>query len=70
MIQIFLKILLLFDKNTLTITVEFPIIEDIVFKGIKANKIKDEINNNINLKQDLLLTKLFLLKIKNQFYRL
>tara|TARA_B100000900_G_scaffold60089_1_gene45538 strand:+ start:2809 stop:5046 length:2238 start_codon:yes stop_codon:yes gene_type:complete len=38
-------------KNTLTITVvEFPIIEDIIFKGIKANKIKDEINKNVNLK--------------------
>ena len=38
-------------KNTLTITVvEFPIIEDIIFKGIKANKIKDEINKNLNLK--------------------
>ena len=47
----FENIIIDLTKNTLTITVvEFPIIEDIVFKGIKANKIKDEINNNINLK--------------------
>ena len=47
----FENIIIDLTKNTLTITVvEFPIIEDIVFKGIKANKIKDEINKNVNLK--------------------
>ena len=40
----FENIIIDLTENTLTITVvEFPIIEDIVFNGIKANKIKDEI---------------------------
>ena len=47
----FENIIIDLTKNTLTITVvEFPIIEDIILKGIKANKIKDAINKNVNLK--------------------
>ena len=40
-----------FDDNNLTILVkEFPIIDKIIYKGIKAKKIKEEINNNVILK--------------------
>ncbi len=40
-----------FTNNILTISVvEFPIIEKIIFKGIKAKKIQEEINKNLNLK--------------------
>ena len=40
-----------FNKNILTIkVVENPIIENISYEGIKANKIKEEIKKNLNLK--------------------
>ncbi len=40
-----------FNNNRLKIVVkEFPIIEEIIYNGIKANKIKDEIKKNIILK--------------------
>ena len=68
-LKLFENIVIDFTNNILKISViEFPIIEDIIFKGIKADKIQDEINKNVVLNQDHLSIKLFLLKIKNQFY--
>ena len=47
----FENIVIDFTNNILKISViEFPIIEDIIFKGIKADKIQDEINKNVVLK--------------------
>ena len=40
-----------FNNNNLKISItEFPIINDIIYKGIKAQKIKDEIFKNVTLK--------------------
>ena len=47
----FENVIVKLEKNTLIISVkEFPIIEKISIEGIKAKKIKDEINKNLTLK--------------------
>ena len=40
----------LIDNNLKISVKEFPIIDKIIYKGIKAKKIQDEINNNLFLK--------------------
>ena len=47
----FENVIVKLEKNTLIISVkEFPIIEKISIEGIKAKKIRDEINENLTLK--------------------
>ncbi len=49
------------DKNILTINViEYPIIQNINYNGIKANKIKDVVFNNLKLKPRSSFVKIFL----------
>ncbi len=38
------------DNNLKISVVEFPIIDEIIYKGIKAKKIQEQINNNLTLK--------------------
>ncbi len=54
------------DNNVLTINViEFPIIQNINYEGIKANKIKNSISENLNLKPRSSFNKFFLKKDKD-----
>ena len=49
------------DKNILTINViEYPIIQNINYNGVKANKIKDVVFNNLKLKPRSSYVKIFL----------
>ncbi len=55
-----------FSKNILTINVEeLPIIENIYYEGIKAQKIKDKVYINLNLKQRSSYNEVFLKQDKN-----
>ena len=55
------------ENQTLQITVkEYPIIEDIIFTGVKANKYLDEIKNNLQLKSRSSYNKFYLLEDKKK----
>jgi outer membrane protein insertion porin family len=55
-----------FTNNILSISVkENPLVENINFKGIEADKIKDEIKKNLNLKERSSFSELILKKDKN-----
>ena len=55
------------ENQTLQITVkEYPIIEDIIFTGVKANKYLDEIKNNLKLKSRSSYNKFYLLEDKKK----
>ena len=57
-----------FNDNTLIINVvELPVIEKISYNGIKANKIKDEITKDLNLKSRSSFNKNLLWKIMKKF---
>ncbi len=56
-----------FSDNILTINVEeFPIIENIFFEGIKANKIKEKVFANLRLKSRSSFNNVFLKQDKNK----
>ena len=56
-----------FSNNILTINVEeFPIIENIFFEGIKANKIKEKVFANLKLKSRSSFNNVFLKQDKNK----
>ena len=51
MTLVFENVTVNFTDNNLKISVvEFPIIDEIIYKGIKAKKIQEQIKNNLALK--------------------